>query len=91
MPSSGNTASITLADPGGTHHVSSFNTCVPYLFITEPSWTLSIPDMKWNATPSFGPALTTYHLVSSPGWTWNTSALGFKSIVAKEPTAGTYL
>lgn len=47
--------------------------------------------MKWNATPSFGPGLVMYHLVSSPGRTLKTVAFGLSSSFEIYPTEGAYL
>src|SRR6266498_1858214 len=93
MPGSGNVDSITDAEPGGIHQVSSFLSCVPRaLFaVLLPSLTLIIPLIMWNDTPSFGPALTTYQRVNSPGFTLNNSASLLSSSLFTWPTAGTYL
>src|SRR6185503_15680198 len=82
---------MTDAEPGGMVHVSSFFIWVPYLLIIEPSRTSIMPDMKWKATYSFGPALTIYHLVCSPGLTLNSWKSLFSGILAAVPTDGTYL
>src|SRR4249920_1920364 len=93
MPLSGNVDSITDAEPGGIHQVSSFLSCVPRpLFaVLLPSLTSIIALIKWNDTPSFGPALTIYQRVNSPGFTLNNSASLLMTSLFTWPTAGTYL